>query len=430
VPQPRDRDLRFAFAAELARIVLRYVDGFTTSAESVPTGRRRDARERYVDAPQLLVPNRASVGFTRLLGRSTRFRRTDGEYAVDAQVPTLGRWLTFLAERNEHPGSCLVLPMTGALGKHWASGQSAVEDQNLAALVGWIDPPPGSNGAHEASAAEDPLLWPPAGPTTDPTFDSEVLAPRIAAYDRAAGDSARERARGALEVVLRSQVEPTWRLMWKAIDLLRGLPEAARVRSRWDADRDAFTSYVAYLRQTNLPQPRRDGAVAAAMRLNWLERAQATYAAQTAFDDPLVMADVRLSGDAFAGTVVGTEPDRVDTSGSRRRLRPHITLDTVDSVRMSIGTRVVAPSRPTQHAKIVSLFGARVVVELSSGMGRGLTATPGSVPSVGEHICYTTLTDGYQPSARFPSREDTPWTHGGPPADYVPNDEDAHEEWS
>src|SRR5213075_1020530 len=111
----------------------------------------------------------------------TRFRRTEGEYAVPPAVPELGRWLTFLGERAEHPGSCLLLAATDVLGAHWATGQSAVEDQNLAALLGWIDPPAGLTGAAAAAAAEDPVAWPPAGPATDPTFDNEVLAPLIRA---------------------------------------------------------------------------------------------------------------------------------------------------------------------------------------------------------------------------------------------------------
>src|SRR4029453_5742638 len=86
VPQPRNRDQRFAFAAELGRIVLSYVDS------------------RAGDAPQLFVPNPGGVAFVRLFGRSTRLRRTYGEYAVDPVVPLLGKWLTFFARRAAHPG--------------------------------------------------------------------------------------------------------------------------------------------------------------------------------------------------------------------------------------------------------------------------------------------------------------------------------------
>lgn len=74
--------------------------------------------------------------------------------------------------------------------------------------------------------------------------------------------------------------------------------------------------------------------------------------------------------------------------------------------------------------------GGSVLVELTGGMGRRLTPEPGVVPQVGDRVCFTSLTEGSYGVARFPDREETPWTHGGPPEDYVPTDEDAEEEWS
>jgi hypothetical protein len=301
------------------------------------------------------------------------------------------------------------------------------------------------------------VTWPPAGPATDPTFDNEVLAQLIAACDRPDDDArARQRAEAALQAALMTQVAPTWRLIWRAIGLLRGLPEASRVAARWDADKDSFTSYADWLRDGGPPQARRDAAVAAARRLSWLERSQASYAAQRALDDPLVMAEYRLAGEAFAGTVTAAEPGRLDSSGRRRKLRPLITVVTEDSLRMDAGATLVSPSRPSQQARVVSmavvppppgpaaaagqgsaglvsappLRRTEVVLELSGGMGRALWAEPGSVPEPGERLCYTTLTDSYQPASSFPDREHTPWTHGGPPPEYVPADEDASEAWS
>ena len=202
VPEPRDRDQRFAFAAELAGVTGPYIDSY--------------ARDDPDDAPQLLLPNPAAVAFIRLLGRSTRFRSAEGAYAVPAAVPLLGRWLTFYTERAEVPPSSLTLVLTDVLAGHWATGQSPMEDQNLGAILGWIDPPPGMTGAQAALAAEDPVHCPPAGPATDPTFDNEVLEARML----------------------------------------------------------AFGSYVEHLRDGGPPQAKRDGAISAARRLANLERAQ------------------------------------------------------------------------------------------------------------------------------------------------------------
>ncbi len=414
VEQPRNRDQRFEFAAQLAKIVLGYLN---STAE-----------------PQLIVPNLATAGFLRLLGRSTRFRRPAGEHAVDPAVPVLGRWLTFFAERTEEPGSCLMLAATQALTLHWATGQSAVEDLNLGTVLGWIDPPAGQTGSQAALAAEDPLSC-PAGPSTDPSFDNEILTPLITACSQLAiGSRPRELAVKNLHNALAGQLAPTWKLTWRAVELLRSLPPGDRVSGRWAADLEAFTRYGEHLRDGGPPQPRRDSAVSAAQRLHRLERLQASYAAQRALDDPLVLAEYRLTGEAFAGEVIAVEPLRLDDSGRRRKLRPLVTLVTSDPVRIESDAMVTSPNRPGQQGRVRSVVagpaGYVVELELSGGMGRALTPAPGSVPELRERLSYTTLTDTYQVRGVFPEREQTPWTHGGPPPIYVPTDEDVAEAWS
>ena len=132
--------------------------------------------------------------------------------------------------------------------------------------------------------------------------------------------------------------------------------------------------------------------------------------------------------------MTAAEPDRVDASGKRRKLRPVITVLTDDPVRIEPGAQCVSPNRPGQTAKVSSVSagaaGTSVVLELSGGMGRALKAAPGSVPEAGERLCYTTLTDSYQARGTFPDREATPWTHGGPPPVYVPTRDDVTEDWS
>ncbi|WP_212822444.1 hypothetical protein [Polymorphospora rubra] len=443
VPQPRNRDQRFAFAESLAAVMLTYLDSFRGVAEAVPTDRGRDVRYRFVDAPQILVPNPAGIGFVRLLGRSTRFRRTDGDYPVPPAVPLLGRWMTFLADRAEMPGSSMLVAATDALSAHWATGQSALEDAHLGSLLGWISPPPGRTGAQAGRDAEDPAVCPPAGPATDPGFDNDVLAPLVRAIRDAEADGTDDgparavglRATAELADALHGQLEPTWRAMWDAVTLLRELPPGARVAGRWADDRDAYSDYAVYV-DGGHPQPRRDGAVAAAQRLHRLEKALTSYAVQRAYDDPLVMAEHRLTGEAFVGEVTLADAKRVDDSGKRPVLRPRIQLVTADPVRLTPGTVLISPARPAQKARVCFVTAApgesktEVVLELSGGMGRSRTAAPGSVPEVGERLCYTTITDGFSPPGTFPAREATPWTHGGPPVDGAVGDTGATEDWS
>lgn len=445
VPQPRDRAQRFEFASRLADILLPYTEGFCGATEAVPTDRKRDVRYRYLEAPQLIVPAPAGIGFIRLFGRSTRFRRTDGDYPVHPNVPLLGRWLTFFADRAEQPGSSMLLSMTDLLAAHWATGQSGHEDAHLGSLVNWIAPPPGSTGAAAARLAEDPEVCPPAGPATDPGFDNDVLGPAMDVYRAAteADDPEAERAAyRQLEDLLRGQLAPTWELMWRGLRVMRAIPPGASVEGRWAQDRDVFSDFSLYVQGGGAPQARRDGAVAAATRLHKLERAGQSYAIERAFDDPLIMAEHRLGGEAIVGEVTLSAPTRVDDTGKRPVLRPRVQVVTTDPVLFTEGTTLVSPSRQAQRARVVFVTPVEeggkteVVLELSGGMGRGLTAPPGSVPEVGERICYTSLSLGYAPPGTFPSREETPWTHGGPPQYSIaddPLDQGDHaatEDWS
>ena len=433
VPQPRDRDLRFVFAGEFGRILLGYIGGFPSVTGPVPEG--RDLVFGDAEAPQVWVPNTAGIGFFRLFGRSTRFRSTEGQYAVPQSVPRAGRWLTFLAERAETPGSSSLVAATDVLSAHWATGQSAVENANLATLMAWINPPTGLSGAVAARQAEDPISHPPAGPSTDPTFDKEVLESAIQAYDKAADRAAQRRAIQNLESALAGQLQPVWELVWQAIDLMRGLNPGGHIAGRWHRDVVECVRHAARVVANEPPQPKRDGAVSAAARLNFFERLQAAYDIERAFDDPLVMAEQRLIGKAFAGTVTAADPTRVGGTGRSRRLQPIITVLTRDPVQLILDEDTVTDqARPQQRARVMSLNerqdGIEVTLELSRGMGRRLVPEPGTVPEVGEEVCYSTLSDRYQPSAGLPTAEETPWTHGGPPPRFQAAPADAEEDWS
>ncbi|MET8631647.1 hypothetical protein [Streptomyces sp. NPDC004680] len=435
VAQPRNRTQRFRFTEQLAALLMPYFDFCRERTESYPAARGKETRERYAQAPQLLLPNPGGVAFTRLLGRSTRLRRTTGEHAVDPAVPLLGNWLTWACDQSEFPGSSLLLSMTGLLTAHWATGQSSTEDGNLAAVLGWIDPPAGLTSPEAALLAEDPDRHPPAGPATDPVFD-RTLVELIATYDAACatGDEHRQAsALRALETELRSQLLPTWHDMWHGIDLLRALPPGRSVSDRWAYDRTAFTLRSEYLAEGGAPQPRRDHAAGAARRLARLEDAVARYQTARAFDDPLVMAEYELDGAAFAGQVVARDAERMVQGPKRAVFRPTVTLQTETRPRTGDGKELRSPTRPGQKAVVVNIReaadGFHVDLELSGGLGKQKPpASPGAVPELGEELLYTVL-GGHFTSAAVPDDNDVPWTHGGPREDYQPTNDDAQEVW-
>lgn len=377
VPQPLDRELRFGFFAGLAATVLPLLDEYADEVETEPATRNREESEVCADAPQIVVPNSAALEYVRLLGRSTRFLRTaedpEAPHPVPVPVPLLGRWLTHYAERARTPGSALLLPMTELLTRHWATGQSSMEDQHLGALLAWIDPPAGLDGATAAEAAQTDrgpdglLLSPPAGPATDPVFDNSALAPAMTRYDAArtaadSGAAAADTAGGALRAaedevrrLVASQLRPTWDDVWRGLDLLRALPEAAHVPDRWKRDRWSFTGHRDRVRAGEPPQPKRDGAIGAAQKLAGREAAQSRLAAQEALDDPLTMAARRLAGEAFAGEV--TEVEMTYSEGRRPMPRPLLTVVTDDLPQAEPGAKAYRPvpgARSAQSAELVT----------------------------------------------------------------------------
>ncbi|MFI5807613.1 hypothetical protein [Streptomyces sp. NPDC051561] len=450
VAQPRDRDLRFAFLAELAEAVLPYVDSYADHVEPAErnetdpeTGKRVKVEvELCLDAPQLIVPSRAGIDYLRLLGRSTRFRRTaeqdpDTPYPAPPHIPLLGRWLTHYGERARVPGASLLLAATDLLARHWATGQSSLEDLHLGALLAWVDPPEGESGTDAARRAETgrdehgQLLCPPAGPATDPAFDNHLLAPAIDAYDLARknlaaaedGESADLRlgqltaAERHIRDLLAAQLLPTWHATWRSLDLLRTLPEGPRATARWDRDRWSFTGHRDRVRAGEPPQPAIDNAVGAAQKLAARETEQGRLEAQEALDDPLVMASRRLAGEAFTSEVIDVEMTWTETR--RPSPRPLVTVTTDDSPQLADeGVKVfrATDDGKSQHAEFVTRTpGGALVLRVLNGMGRSKDPAPGTVPERGDRICWTLFEHDQRGGPQLPDPQDTPWTHGGPP---------------
>ncbi|MFE7773065.1 hypothetical protein ACFU5O_04025 [Streptomyces sp. NPDC057445] len=448
VAQPRDRDLRAAFLAELAECVLPHLDGYADDVEAAErnetdpeTGKRVKVEvELCADAPQLIVPNRPGMEFVRLLGRSMRFRRTaeqdpDTPYPAPPRVPLLGRWLTHYGERARVPGSSLLQAMTDLLGRHWATGQSHLEHQHLGALLAWIAPPEGETGAQAAQRAESArdaegqLVCPPAGPATDPAFDNRLLAPAMERYDRARqalaaaedGGSADEQlarltaAEQEIRNLLAGILRPTWEGVWDGLDLLRELPEGARAADRWTRDRWSFTGHRDRVRAGEPPQPRRDDAVGAAQKLAARETAQAQLEAQEALDDPLVLAGRRLAGEAFLTEI--TEVTMAWSESKRPSPRPLLTVLTDDRPHLGEGVKVYRSleGKPQSAEFVRYEQDGSLVLRLLDRMGRSRDPAAGSVPEKGDRIAWTLFEHDQRSGPKLPEPEETPWTHGGPP---------------
>ncbi|WP_069885927.1 hypothetical protein [Streptomyces luteocolor] len=407
------------FLEELADGILTHIDRFQ-STEQLPGKGKKPARQRHTHAPQLLVANRKSIPYIGRLGRALRFTETPDGTDPARSVGRLGQWLTFFADHAEHPGSAFLLALTDLLTTHWITGQSRLEDEHLAALLAWIDPPAGTTGLRAALEAEDPQRHRPAGPATDPSFDSLELDPLLTAHDSAAKEgntAAMMRLTDRLNALIHDYLKPTWDDAWDALGLLRTLPQTRDAHRRWAGDRDRFTAYRAYLAADGRPQPIKDDAVSAARRLARMELAQGAFDAHRALEDPFFIAERRTTGEALAGTVTDVDAHHTIPGARGPRLRPRLILHTTDPVRLDVGHLLAGPHNPRVHLTVRAITprdgGTDLLLEVTNLTGTVAKPRTDSVPALGD-LLELTFAPEFFSRPPFPSREDTPWTHGGP----------------
>jgi hypothetical protein len=395
VPEPRNRGLRFESLAEFAEQFLAYLAEFERCNEV----------DMCVDAPQLVVPNVATADWLGgIVGRFTRNLRLDGDAPPPPSVPLAGKQLSFFADLM--PGSSLVVPATDALIIHWQTGQLPSEDLNLAALLGWIDPPAGMDGPQAARAGE---LSPPAGPDSDPHWDANVLAGLVSDWHAATDEASQFAVRRELEREIREQLTPAWEDCWHALDLLDSLPAADHVAGRWQSDCSDWTGHCnriaddrAHFR--NVPTP-----VQGATRLRILESRTENLQREMAWDDPLVMAAVVASGEALTGRVVAADRDRrILNANGRRVRRPLITIEPTLEFTRPAGTTLFLSTSPTVQLAVLpsddsGLISAEVL------RGANMNTTIGLLPSLGDEVVLSPYgaSEFYQRSRV----EDIPWTH-------------------
>lgn len=408
----------------LAGAVTAYIDACQQHREHLPATATKPARQRCTDAPQILVPNLQTVQHLKDLGDNLRFGRVDDHDPTSRSVQRLGHWLTYLTDRANLPGSPALIPMTGFLGMHWVTGQSPLEDEDLATLLAWIDPPRhAASGRDAAHRAEDPATHRSAGPVTDAAFDNEQLAPLFDAHGRARARG-RDQTRTLQKIgrLLAAYLQPTWDSMWQAYGLLQAIPEAKGSTRRWIHERTAFTDECLHLTQDGRPRPARDQAVAAAVRLAHMEHAAAAFAAECAADDPFVRAELRTTGEAIGTTVTAIDPEHTLRGPTgRAQWRPRLTVTTTDPVHMEPGRLLACHTHPNARYKIceVTPAGGETLVGLEITAGMGPVARPNHavLPEAGAFLVFTIAPDHYR-MPEFPSRDQTPWTHGGPPPEH------------
>jgi hypothetical protein len=307
VPDPRFRDDQYRLFAALGARIERYY---------------QECRDDGA-YPQLWVASGAGVAHLDVLADRLRFNR------LDARVKRFGELLAYAAERAPVEGQQALLTATGALSRHWATGQQPGEDEHLGALLTWIAPPAGlagnAQGSQEGSrrdildavAAAERV---PMGVKTDPAFDRQTLEPLVTAYNaarrREEPPAALARRARAIRETLEPEVRRVYDATQRAIALLlgMGLPPLPDLAAMEDREAAAFASFMAS-RDGGYGLPLRDQPRPAVFKLTEREDARENAGAAVTLGDRVARARGRLTGRVLRGAVADVREVR---AGPRR----------------------------------------------------------------------------------------------------------------
>ncbi|MFF0989562.1 hypothetical protein [Kocuria nitroreducens] len=341
--EPRNRESRFGaineFAADFAKFIRPYLE-LRTERTKMGTFRQVAA-----DAPQIVVPNSSTRAYLGArLGRSLRYLGLGSTHEVPEDTQWAGAHLSWFAEHSHLPGQSTFLAMTESLSQHFVTGQSALEDESLAALLAWIDGVPGDLLAElerlENSEGQVGGQL-PFGPVPHPRWEAR-LEPYVKAYSDGLREMDEEKTSSAAKKVaaeVESALLPAYNATHRALEVLRYIDEAASVAKRWTKDVNEWSDH-ARRAGNGIPRfaRRHDPLRAAATLQRWSSAADALETDQ-AFDDPLIMARLDAQGRCVTGEVaeIDSQNREVKPGGKNRTRVPLIELDLTGPTRLLPG---------------------------------------------------------------------------------------------
>lgn len=405
-PEPRNRALRFEAIHEFALGLEAYM-ATKWELEKVTTSKGKTF-ENAVEVPQIWTPNRGTREFLGArLGRSLRYLDR-GDNPATTETVWAGSYLSWMEEQRHYPGQNLFLAATEELTRHFATGQSALEDENLAVLLAWITNKPDSGPSAIRTAEEGPAF----GPVPDPELEEELeRLLRASAQSRRDGDTAAiAQLADDVTALVAPPLTESFEATLRAIDVLSRIPEAASVAKRAAEDRRRWSWYLIRTK-SGIPRFRRRHTAIQAARLieEWTHAAE-HLEADEAFDDPLVMAELDAAGRCMFGTVVTTDPDNseIKQGNSRRSLVPLVTLKLTAPTRLLAGDFVTWAEERKVGALVREVRrDGTVVLALMEGHNRGTV-----MPQARSDVMFVDLRPfgGLGPQAV----DEIPWTHRSP----------------
>jgi hypothetical protein len=402
---PRNRDLAFAALLKLARWFNPLFESHADCRETVVRGSHTSTRA--LTAPQVLVANRATVELLGRLGRRLAYLPVDGDRPAAPELVRFGRHLLFLWNHWAVPGQQLVVSFTDLLGGHWATSQSELERQSLAALDAFIEPTDGRHGFEAAFLAERDVVGPlPSGE------DDERLDPLVERFHESRGGRTDPATIGPLLVAIEDHYRPlvqrSWDLLWRSRERELAYPEAPSVSRRWDEDRRAYTAHMDWMARGGLRRTRQTPRQAA-LTLRNLEDAKRRLEAEEACDDPLRLIPYLLENKAVRGRVIRVDREHREMGARSMVRRPLVTLHSPEPCPIPLDRELWWTEQPdgrefVVHAVIPSpAGGALVTLKLMTGSGGT------GLPPIGSDACFSIHTTAERWPAMLPT--DDPWTH-------------------
>lgn len=397
---PRNRDLQSEAFAELAGVL---------NAEIT------ESLNSEFEPMQIWVSN-ATAG--QNLGRLSRVMRAR---QVSEDVSLAGSYLDLYAQSMAAPTSSLCIAATEALRRQRVTGQSDLEDANLAAQLVWWDrrllakfhPTIKAGRAKTMSvfeaAVEAERL--PMGTLTSPDSDEEMQPLLSQMSDlRRSGTTSSKLSRQLTEK-LQAEVWPIWDAIWEAHRAVSRIKEAPSADLGWQRDSSSFHWFHDYFTRGG-KRTFTDSPIRAAKLLATWEAAQADAARAQVAEDRLALVEAVLDNNAVIGVVTA-----VSEKKNGKSKHPVLTVD-VDDTELTKGVDLWWRDNLKVKGEIVAVetvkAGVRLTIEITGGMRNNV------LPAWGDEVVFITLAPSFP--IRPPMPESPPWTHRAK-AEVVDDDE-------